>query len=512
MEALGRRTISQLLQTGAESNVTSALARMRETARLNAFVRTFDETELLDQAKRLDADGDTPFRGRLPVAVKDNLCYRETTAASRVLGAGAADARRFVAPVEAEAVARLVKAGAVVVGKTNMDEFGMGSTGEASAFGPTLNPWDSLRSPGGSSSGSAAAVASGCVAVALGSDTGGSVRQPASWCGVVGLKPRYGTVSRRGLLAYCSSTDTVGPLTNSVLDAATVLQIIAGGDAGDLTTAARGPAPDYAVAVSAAALEGGGAPLRFGLLSREAGAVADGAVADAAADAADRLARASGTPLERIDLASLHEACVAYYVVAACEAFTNLARYAAVSPEAHQAHQELLAFGAAGADEPYFVHSSGLGAEVKRRLALGSTMLGARHAEHLYARAVRVREDVANELRAVFQKVDVLVSPVAPTTARLLGDFDAPDAWADPVLRAASELVRAVVPSLPAAYRDDEFTCFASLSGHAALSLPAARCSQGLPIGVQLVANDECTLLRAGRLHELLTPDALGRR
>ena len=434
--------------------VAEEAVRRARSSKLNAFARVD-----ANAPKRQLPDG--PLTG-VPVAVKDSICIKNETptAGSRAVGS-------WKAREDAVAVSRLRAAGANIVGSTNCDEFGMGSTGETCQRGFTRHPLDATRAPGGSSSGSAAAVSANIVPLALGSDTGGSIRLPASWCGVVGVKPSYGRVSRRGLLAYCSSTDCVGVFARSVEDAAFALGLIAGYDDGDATSSQE-CVPDYLSMLSIPTND------RVASINVEVDDDIESVVAGASnalkADACDLLAPEF-----------LRDCAAAYHVLAAAEAHSNLARYHVNN------------------ENPPF------GAEVTRRVALGKRLLGERHAEGLYERAVDVRAQARARLDDVLSSVDVLVLPVAPTAAPKLN--------APPVItkEARGSLARDLRDDLPRDYANDFLTAFASLAGLPALSVPFGRTSGGLPVGVQLVgkAFDEAAVLRTARRLELIRDDAL---
>ena len=434
--------------------VAADAIRRARTSKLNAFARVDAEA-----ANRQLPDG--PLRG-VPVAVKDSICIKDETpsAGSRAVGS-------WKAREDAFAVARLREAGANVIGATNCDEFGMGSTGETCQRGATKHPLDLRRAPGGSSSGSAVAVASGVVPLALGSDTGGSIRLPAAWCGVVGVKPTYGRVSRRGLLAYCSSTDCVGVFSKCVEDAAFTLSLIAGHDDGDATSSQE-CVPDYLAELSTATDD------RVASINIEVDDDVESVVAGASnalkADACDSLSSEF-----------LRDCAAAYHVLAAAEAHSNLARYHVNN------------------ENPPF------GAEVTRRIQLGKRLLGERHAEGLYERAVDVRAQARALLDDVLSSVDVLVLPVAPTAAPKLNST--------PVItkEARGSLARDLRDDLPRDYANDFLTAFASLAGLPALSVPFGRTSIGMPVGVQVVgrAFDEACVLRTARRLELIRDDAL---
>ncbi len=407
----------------------------------------------------------SPLDG-VPIAYKDVLCTRgvTTTCGSKVL-------EGFVSPYDATAVARLTEAGAVMLGKTNMDEFAMGSSTEHSAFKPTHNPWDLARVPGGSSGGSAAAVAGELAAAALGTDTGGSVRQPAAFCGVVGLKPTYGRISRYGLVAFASSLDHVGPLTRDVHDAALLLHAVAGVDPHDSTSVAE-PVPDYA-----ALLEGGIRGLRLGVPREYFGAGLDADVEAAVRRAIGRLGDL-GAIIEEVSLPTTDYGLAVYYLIAPAEASSNLARYDGVKYGLRAPGKDLI-------DMQSRTRAAGFGAEVKRRVMLGTYALSAGYYDAYYGRAQKVRTLVRRDFEAVFARVDLLVAPTTPSVAFKHGDK------ADPL----------------AMYLNDVFTVGADLTGLPAVSLRCGFSAAGLPIGLQLIgrAFDEARLLRAAHAYEQAT-------
>ena len=408
----------------------------------------------------------------VPIAYKDVLCTEGvvTTCGSKVL-------ERFVPPYDATAVTRLSAAGAVMLGKTNMDEFAMGSSTEHSAFKPTRNPWDLECVPGGSSGGSAAAVAGELAAAALGTDTGGSVRQPAAFCGVVGLKPTYGRISRYGLIAFASSLDHIGPLTRDVRDAALLLRAVAGVDPHDATSVDE-PVPDYP-----ALLEGGVRGLRLGIPREYFGGGLDTEVEAAVRVAIARLADLGAT-VEEVSLPNTDYGLAVYYIIAPAEASSNLARYDGVKYGLRVPGRDLI-------DMESRTRAAGFGAEVKRRIMLGTYALSAGYYDAYYGRAQKVRTLVRRDFEAAFARVDLLVAPTTPSVAFKHGDK------ADPL----------------AMYLNDVFTVGGDLAGLPAVSVRCGFNTVGLPIGLQLMARpfDEARLLRAAYSYEQST-DWLSRR
>ena len=441
---------------------------------LRAFNHTAAEPALA-RAAALDRRGpdapDLPLLG-VPIAVKDNICTRglPTTASSRILAG-------YVPPYDATVVERLTAAGAVVVGKTNCDEFAMGSTTEHSVTGPTRNPWDPACVPGGSSGGSAAAVAARLAPVALGSDTGGSIRQPAAFCGIVGLKPTYGRVSRYGLLAFASSLDQVGPFGLTVADAAALLQAIAGPDPRDATSAASAvPAFDAAAAE----------PVRRPTIGVPWAILEHGVDADVAAafEAAIEALRGMGATVVDVPLPHAEYAVPTYYIVAPAEASSNLARYDGV----RYAYRAPLDEKGATLDGMYDrTRRDGFGDEVKRRIMLGTYALSAGYYDAYYLKAQQVRTLIRDDYDAAFEKVDAVAMPTTPTTAFRLGER------ADDPLQL---------------YVGDVFTASANLTGLPAVSVPCGRDDTGLPVGLQLIgrAFAEETLLGIGAAYEEQAP------
>jgi aspartyl-tRNA(Asn)/glutamyl-tRNA(Gln) amidotransferase subunit A len=396
------------------------------------------------------ARGEGEAVGRLagvPLALKDNMCTRgiPTTCSSRIL-------EGWRPPYDATVVTRLRDAGAILIGKTNLDEFAMGSSTENSAFGPTRNPHDPSRVPGGSSGGSAAAVAAGFAGIALGSDTGGSIRQPASMCGVVGLKPTYGAVSRYGLIAFASSLDQIGPFANTVADAAAVFDVIAGPDAMDSTSV-----PD---AFSSMEQEVGRDidGLRVGIVRELMEGIAPD-VLDRVNRAADALS-AAGAKVDEVSIPSCMYGLSAYYLIAPAEASSNLARYDGV--------RYGLRVDADDITEMYSrTRAAGFGPEVKRRIMLGTYALSAGYYDAYYGKAQRVRTLIIREFASAYERFDALLSPTAPTTAFEFG------AKADPL----------------AMYMSDVCTIPADLTGHPAISVPFGVGADGLPVGVQVMGD-----------------------
>ena len=477
MLTLSAHQVARSVRSGELSAERIATAYLEQVAAAEASVGAYlvlDAEAVLERARSLDV---RRARGEklgalagVPIAVKDNLVTARlaTTAGSRLLS-------QYTPPYHATCVERLLRADAVLMGKTAMDEFGMGSSTETCAYGVTRNPVDTTRTPGGSSGGSAAAVAAHMALAALGSDTGGSVRQPASFCGVVGMKPSYGRVSRNGLIAYASSLDTVGPLGRTVGDVALCLEAIAGADDAD-STCLPGAAPPFWERTTEALAEEQ-APLRGKRIGLWTEALDDTAVDDSvratilqARDAFTAL----GAEVRPVSLPHLAAACSAYYILASSEASSNLARYDGVRYGARDPE-------AANTASMYTsTRTHGLGEEVKRRVMLGTYALSAGYYEAYYQQAMRVRNVVTLALRELFEGVDWLLAPVAPTPAFRLGEKRAVDM-----------------------YSGDRMTVPASLAGLPAISVPGKVREGELPAGVQVIGrylDDEGVLLAAAAL------------
>ncbi|BBM96934.1 amidase [Marchantia polymorpha subsp. ruderalis] len=443
---------------------------------LHISEKALEEAKLLDE-KIAQKATIGPLAG-VPIAVKDNLCTKDmpSTGGSKIL-------EGYRPPYDATAVRKLREGGAIIVGKTNMDEFGMGSTTEGSAYKVTANPWDVSRVPGGSSGGSAAAVAARQCAGALGSDTGGSIRQPASFCGVVGLKPTYGRVSRSGLMAYASSLDVVGCFGSSVEDVAILLQSIAGHDNSDSTSSTK-DVPSFVETLkpvqnfSSKPLAG----VKFGLIKETLEDGVDSSVVFAIRSAAQHL-ESLGAEVIEVELPKFSLGLPAYYVLAASEASSNLSRYDGARYGNRADAQELI---------PMYGNSraQGLGAEVKRRILMGTYALSAGYYDAFYKRAQQVRRIIQTDLEVVLSKVDVLLSPVAPTVAYKIGEKTD-----DPL----------------SMYAGDLMTVNVNLAGLPALVLPCGLAEGGpcgLPVGLQMVGKsfDEGELLRLGHIFEQTAP------
>jgi aspartyl-tRNA(Asn)/glutamyl-tRNA(Gln) amidotransferase subunit A len=470
--------IRAAMASGETSAVDVCARTLDNIARLDPTLHAFHEVTG-DQARRRAAALDDDPRANdavllgVPVAIKDNICTiaSATTACSRVLDG-------YVPPYDATVIQRLTRAGAMVVGKTNCDEFAMGSSTENSAFGPTRNPWALDRTPGGSSGGSAAAVASGMVPVALGSDTGGSIRQPAALCGVLGLKPTYGRVSRFGLIAFASSFDQIGPITRTARDAADVLAIIAGHDPQDATSVDL-PVPDYRAALTAD-VRG----LRVGVPRRLLATGVEPEIATAFDRALDEL-RQAGATLTDVTLPHADLAIAVYYLIGNAEASSNLARYDGV-------RYGVRAEAATTQDMYARTRDRGFGAEVKRRIMIGTYVLSAGYYDAYYLKAQQVRTLIRRDYEQAFAAVDVVAVPTSPTAAFRLGERAE-----DPIQM----------------YLSDVFTVSANLAGLPAISMPCGLTGARLPVGLQLTARafDEATLLRVADTLERRTSWAMER-
>ncbi len=435
---------------------------------LNAYV-TVDREGALKKAeevqKKID-DGELtgPLAG-VPVAIKDNMCTSgmKTTCSSNIL-------YNFVPPYTAEAVLNLEKAGAVILGKTNLDEFAMGSTTETSAFGPTKNPWDTDHVPGGSSGGSCVAVSVGECFYALGSDTGGSIRQPSSFCGVTGFKPTYGTVSRYGLIAYGSSLDQIGPIAKDVTDCATILEVIASHDVKDSTSIARDDL-DFT-----SALVDDVRGMKIGIPNDYLTEGLDEEVKQAVLHAADVL-KDKGAVVEEFDLSLVKYAIPAYYVIASAEASSNLARFDGIK----------YGYRAKDYDGLHGLYkksrSEGFGPEVKRRIMLGSFVLSSGYYDAYYLKALRTKALIKQAFDKAFERYDVILAPAAPTTAPRLGE-----SLSDPLKM----------------YLGDIYTISVNLAGLPGMTVPCGKDSKGLPIGLQIIGDcfKENNVIRAGYAFE----------
>ena len=438
---------------------------------VHSFVTLTKEQALKDAGeiqKKIDAGELTGPLAGVPVALKDNLCTKGvlTTCSSKIL-------YNFVPTYTAQAVENLQKAGAVIIGKTNMDEFAMGSTTETSAYGVTKNPWNLEHVPGGSSGGSAAAVAAGEAIVTLGSDTGGSIRQPSSFCGTVGLKPTYGSVSRYGLVAFASSLDQIGPIGKSVKDVAMLYSLICGHDNMDATSAYR-DYPDFAAALQGSSVAG----LKIGLPKEYFGAGIDDTVKAAVMDAVHQL-EANGATVQEISLPSTEYAVNTYYIIASAEASSNLARFDGVKYGYRAKNYDGLT------DMYERTRSEGFGDEVKRRIMLGTFVLSSGFYDAYYKKAKLVQRQIAQEFAAAFQQCDIIITPTYPTPAFRLGE------QVDDPLKM---------------YSGDVCTVPVNIAGLPAISVPCGKTASGLPIGMQMIGAKfaEQTLLRAADAYEQL--------
>ncbi len=477
---MNARALAKQIQSGDITAVAAceqALARITQLEPQISAFNTVMAERALDRARQLDAAATTsgPLHG-VPIAIKDNMCTAgvPTTASSKILSG-------FIPPYNATVVERLESAGAVIVGKTNLDEFAMGSSTENSALGPSKNPWDLTRTPGGSSGGSAAAVAARMVPLALGSDTGGSIRQPAALCGVVGLKPTYGRVSRYGLLAFASSLDQIGPFGETVADVAQVFQVIGGVDRRDATSSGE-PMPDVL-----AALDGNVKGLRIGVPKAFLSDGVDGDVLRAF-EAGLQVLASRGATIVDVELPHAGYGIPVYYLIATAEASSNLARYDGVR-YGYRARLDR----DDGLRQMYErTRDEGFGAEVKRRIMLGTYVLSAGYYDAYYLKAPHVRPQRRQDYERAFERVDLVATPTTPTPAFPLGEKTS-----DPVQM----------------YLNDIYTVSANLTGLPSISVPCGFAGSGsrqsgvetrLPIGLQLTGRpfDEATLLRAADTYQ----------
>lgn len=465
--------LGKKIKEGSVSVRDAALASLDSIKKsddvLNSFVTVLDEDAVLaraDQVQEQISRGELtgPLAG-VPMAVKDNMCTEGvlTTCSSKILA-------NFKPVYTAEAVRNLEQAGAVMVGKTNMDEFAMGSTTETSAYGITRNPHNTEHVPGGSSGGSCAAVAAEQCFYALGSDTGGSIRQPSSFCGVTGLKPTYGTVSRYGLIAYGSSLDQIGPVAKDVTDCAAILEAISSYDRKDSTSVQRNDL-DFT-----SALVGDVKGMRIGIPKEYIGEGLDPQVRDAVLNAADILKK-QGAVVEEFDLSLVEYAIPAYYIIASAEASSNLARFDGVKYGYRTEQYE-------GLHNMYKkTRSEGFGTEVKRRIMLGSYVLSSGYYDAYYLKALRTKALIKKAFDRAFENYDIILGPAAPTTAPKIGE-----SLSDPIRM----------------YLGDIYTVSVNLAGLPGICIPCGKDDKGLPVGVQLIANcfEEKTIIRAAYTFE----------
>ena len=463
--------IAEEVRSGASTAVAELAGALEVVAARNEELHVFlyvDEEGALAAAERVDAvvasGGDAGPLAGVPIAIKDNMCQRgvPTTCASKIL-------EGWRPPYSATVIDRLLAAGAVPVGKTNLDEFAMGSSTENSAFGPTLNPLDTSRVPGGSSGGSAAAVAAGMTPLAIGSDTGGSIRQPASLCGIIGVKPTYGLVSRYGLVAFASSLDQIGPFATNVTDAATLLEVLAGHDPMDSTSLPEA-APSLVEHV-----RDGVAGQRIGVV-RELIEGADDEVLESVTRALAALREAGATSVE-LSIPELRLGLSAYYLIAPAEASSNLARYDGVRYGLRVDADDVTAMNEA-------TRTAGFGAEVKRRIMLGTYALSAGYYDAYYGQALKVRTQMIDAFARAYREVDLLLGATTPSVAFAFGE------------KTANPLTM---------YLSDVFTIPTNLAGEAAISVPFGTGEGGLPVGVQLLGpgRSEARLFAAARVLEI---------
>jgi len=437
---------------------------------INSYICTTKDSAIA-QAENIDRliqnNVDLPPLAGIPIAIKDNICTKNvaTTCASKML-------KNFVAPYESTASSKLWSSGGICIGKTNLDEFAMGSSTETSVFGVTSNPWDINRVPGGSSGGSAASVAAGFCAAAIGSDTGGSIRQPASFCGVVGLKPTYGRVSRWGLIAFASSLDQIGPITNTVSDAAEILFSISGKDPYD-STCLDTPVPNYLTDLNKS-IKG----LKIGIIREcfeHPGLNSE--VKESVLSGVDRF-KNLGAEIIEVECPRFNDGIATYYVIAPSEASANLARYDGVKYGYRSKEGSNLI------DMTSKSRAEGFGDEVQRRILIGTYALSAGYSDAYYKKAQKVRTLIRKDFDNAFKKVDLLLTPTCPTTAFLKGDF-----VNDPL----------------SMYLSDLLTVPANLAGLPAISIPCGFDTKGLPIGLQLIGNvlEEHRILNAANIFEI---------
>jgi len=448
----------------AEELILSVISRIEEKEdKINAYItKTFDSA--LKEAKRIDSLNEKPFLAGIPISIKDNICTKgiPTTCGSKILTG-------FIPPYDATVISKLKASGAIIIGKTNMDEFAMGSSTENSYFGPTKNPYNLNCVPGGTSGGSAAAVAIHETIVALGSDTGGSIRQPASFCGVVGLKPTYGRVSRYGLIAHASSFDQIGPLTKDVTDAALLMKVISGYDSAD-STSVKIDVPDYL-----SYLEEDLKDIKIGVPTEYFAEGIDPEVKSIVLGAIDIISRI-GVQCENLSMPHSEYCIPTYYIISSSEASSNLARYDGVQYGLRIDGENLI-------DMYRRTRTEGFGNEVKRRIMLGTYSLSAGYYDAYYLKAQKVRTLIKQDFDRAFEKYDALITPVSPFPAFKIGEkID------DPLQM----------------YLADIYTVTINLTGLPAISIPCGFSKDGLPIGLQIICKpfDEPTLLRIAFVFE----------
>ena len=454
LSALELSTAIKKGEAGVEEAVKVSLEQIKKSEdTVHAFLET-DEEKVYQRVKEVEAGiASGKYSGPLagvPIAVKDNICTkgRKTTCASKILG-------NFVPPYDAEVVKKLEEAGMIILGKTNMDEFAMGSTSETSAFGITTNPWDQTKVPGGSSGGSCAAVAAGEAFLALGSDTGGSIRQPSSYCGVVGMKPTYGTVSRYGLIAYASSLDQIGPVAKNVADCTALLEAISGYDKKDSTSIERN---DLNLTE---ALNGDLNGVRVGIPTEYLSEGLDEDVKKTLQETVE-LMRANGAVVEEFSLGLVDYVIPAYYIIASAEASSNLARFDGVKYGYRAGEFE-------GLHDMYKKsRAQGFGEEVKRRILLGSFVLSSGYYDAYYLKALKVKAMIKKAFDDAFAKYDMILAPAAPSTAPKVGS-----SLQDPLKM----------------YLSDVYTAGVNLAGLPAISVPAGKDRNGMPVGLQFIGD-----------------------